>query len=162
MKFPENILQLEASIERCAKDDYRNKILLYCIAIDVLSNLYYGKLSTENYAKRYRQFVVKFGQVTSSESEIVYQLRSALIHFYGDFAFNPKSGNQYRFVFKSEGALIEKKGTSLYEVGCNAMEAFYNRVKSNYITYVETFDIGKEKFQQMKKHFGESPKNNSI
>jgi len=121
------LLLLRHDINICMRtcQDRRHRALfaatmLIFAGIDLLGKFLAGDDSLEpgEPRKRFKKFFEKYFQtVSQNDSEIIYQLRNALMHSFGLYSKNPRTNQEYYFDLKyaqTEGPLIRDQGNSRY------------------------------------------------
>jgi len=94
---------LRRDIAYCMGDDPSSVKALFpgvmgiLAGIDLLAKFYAGS-DTQSVGRRFRRFVRQyFGPLSSREQEILYQLRNALMHSFGLYAYDGRRKRSYRF-----------------------------------------------------------------
>jgi hypothetical protein len=131
---------LRRDIAYCMGDDPSSVKALFpgvmgiLAGIDLLAKFHAGS-DTSAVGRRFRRFVRQyFGPLSSREQEILYQLRNALMHSFGLYAYDGRRRRTYRFeLCDGSGPLLEPSPDdwfrihirTLYEAFERAIEAYH-------------------------------------
>lgn len=133
------------------------RLMLLISLIDLLSQYCAGSLNPKGSAKRFVQFSSSFLGLTKDDSELFYQVRNAVIHNQGAFAFNPSNKKQYRFTYGSEPNLFNRKGGSMFEVSVPRLEELTLGAVEAFRNHLEKQEEAREAFLRVYKQRGQLP-----
>jgi len=114
---------LRRDIAYCMGDDPSSVKALFAgvmgilAGIDLLAKFYAGSDSS-SMGRRFRQFVRQYcGPLSSREQEILYQLRNALMHSFGLYAYDRRRHRVYRFeLCDGGGPLLDPAGDDWFRI----------------------------------------------
>jgi hypothetical protein len=110
--------------------------------LELLSQCYVGKVSQRDQAQRLKSFLKDIGSVHPADARLLYHLRNALMHNYGQFTFDKEKNTNYRFRFGYDKQYL-----------FNAIGAFYS---------VNLSQLNKMVFDAIKRYQNALEKDNSL
>jgi hypothetical protein len=123
--------------------------------IDLLAKFCAGS-DTSSVGRRFRRFVGQyFGPLSSRQQEILYQLRNALMHSFGLYAFDRQRKRTYRFeLCDGSGPLLEPAADDWFRIHVRTLyEAFEEAVEA-YRQDLQRDEALKAKFTAMFPRYG--------
>lgn len=89
--------------------------------LELLSQCYVGKVSQRDQAQRLKSFLKDIGSVHPADARLLYHLRNALMHNYGQFTFDKEKNTNYRFRFRYEGDYLFNAAGSFFGVNLSIL-----------------------------------------
>jgi len=130
---------LRRDIAYCMGDDPSSVKALFpgvmgiLAGIDLLAKFYAGS-DTSSVGRRFRRFVRQYlGPLSSREQEILYQLRNALMHSFGLFAFDRRRQRSYRFeLCDGSGPLLVPAADDWFRIHIRTLYGMFERAIAAY------------------------------
>ena len=129
----------------------------YCLfsISDIMSQLYFGKLSRKNSAKRTCRFYAEYFQLSEERAEWVYQFRNAVIHNFGQHAANDYTKKEYRFLVNNESdRTVKLKTRTVVEVNVALLEKAVGQMLLDYRADLESDPKLQKKFSATARRIG--------
>ena len=141
-------------LSRMPSENTMSKSYLIFSAFDLLTQFHYGALDKKQVAKRIKKFWVKYGKLSAGNAELLLQFRNAVIHNYGQLAFDMRTKREYRFINEPAEKLIEMYSRSVINIDVNRLEKMLLRCVENYKTDLKDQDILQQHFETCYRKMG--------
>lgn len=124
-------------------------------ALDLLAQLNSGKLNKIGAVKRFKRFTGKYLGLREVDQEVLYQYRNAVVHTFGQYAFNEKTKQEYRFVYHIDDRLLLKKvSRSVYSVNLPILQLKVEKAAEQFLLDVENDSALKERYNLVYRKVG--------
>ncbi|KAB1064066.1 hypothetical protein [Salibacter halophilus] len=97
----------------------------FCVlsAFDLLAQFYRGELKKGQSAKRLKKYWDKYTNLNNSQLELLYQFRNAVIHSFGQHAFDKRTKREFRFLIDNgQSPTITSKTKTVVTVNMEKLE----------------------------------------
>lgn len=122
--------------------------------LELLSQCYVGKVSQRDQAKRLKSFLKEVGSVHPADARLLYHLRNALMHNYGQFTFDKEKNTNYRFRFGYDGQYLFNDSGAFYNVNLSQLNKTVFDAIKRYQNALETEKSLQRKFTSVYQFIG--------
>lgn len=140
-------------LKRSPETALRLRCFLICTASEMLAQCYSGSLHQKHTAKRTKRFWMKYGRFSSGDAELLFQCRNAVIHNYGNFAWDAKNKRELRFRYGSYRKTVERQGTSV-SIDVSRWQKMLSAAAERYAEDVLASDVRRENFMTVWRKMG--------
>ena len=158
--WPESLTKLEKDIAQANNE--HSQALLICIWMDIVSTYYAGKITLNGQAKRFKKALINLAGVTTHNAELIYQLRSSMVHFYGAGGFSGNNNCMYRFILAETASGILSIGNTCYQIAPGYLKDVLEKMKHNFWQSLLQDAFILKKFNSVSRLIGSYPKTNNL
>lgn len=128
----------------------------YCAlsVLELLIQLYSGKLSQRHHAARWVRFCMRFMSLPEETAKEFYLWRNAVAHTFGQYGLDKARGIELRFVYASEGPIFFKASRTVRTVNTYQLLHEVKNVISRYQEALERTPALQENFDRVHRKVG--------
>jgi len=124
--------------------------------IELLGQFYEGSLSKTGSAKRFLRFAQDYVKLSKANASVIYQYRNAVVHGFGNHAFNKTMNKEFRFYRDVEQTtLVVKRGGSTYGINPQLYANYVLEAAAKYQRDLEKDALLQEKFDRVYRRVGQ-------
>jgi hypothetical protein len=125
--------------------------------IDLMAKFFAGS-DTGSVGPRFRTFMGQFFTgLSPADAETIYQLRNAIMHSFGFYSRDKKTGREYRFQLfdgRKSGPLVHHLKAEYYRVDVIAFHDAFERAVNKFATAIDGDSALQSKFTAMFLNYG--------
>ena len=129
----------------------------FCVfsAFDLLAQFYRGELKKSQSAKRLKKYWEKYTSLNNDQLELLYQFRNAVIHSFGQHAFDKRTKREFRFLIDNgQSPTITGKSKTVITVNMKKLEELLEKSISAYHEDLTDKKHLREKFNTVYRRIG--------